>query len=161
MKKTMSLFAIIFLFLGCSNAEALLFTSIPETGWTQQDWVRFSYTNRLPAKKVKASWKLRHDNDYPYANIYLIAQYTTPTGISKTDTLTYLMAQPDGSWLGTGWYIKEIDLPYVASLDLDEPGQYHFQLRPVVRANDNLLPDKRLLGIHQVGLELISINDGI
>lgn len=160
MKKTISIFASTLLLLACSKTEVLRFTSIPETGWAQEEWVQFTYTHRLPAKKVRAHWKLRHDNDYPYANIHLMAQYTTPKGIIKTDTLTYLMAQPDGTWLGTGWYIKEIDLPYLASLPLDQPGNYHFKLRPLVRAQDALLPDKTLLGIHQVGLELTPINNG-
>jgi hypothetical protein len=68
------------------------------------------------------------------------------------------MAAPDGSWLGEGWYIKEIDLLYKEKLSLDEPGEYLFELRPAVRANDALVPDKKLLGIHQIGLELNLIN---
>jgi gliding motility-associated lipoprotein GldH len=144
--------------LGCSQSEALLFSSIPETGWMQHEWVDFTYIHRLPSKDVTVSWKIRHDNDYPYANIHLIARCTSPKGMTTIDTLTYLMAAPDGSWLGEGWYIKEIDLLYKEKLSLDEPGEYLFELRPAVRANDALVPDKKLLGIHQIGLELNLIN---
>ena len=158
MKKNSLLFCL--LFLGCSQSEALFFSSIPETGWTQHEWVAFTYSNRLPSKDFVASWKIRHDNDYPYANIHLIARCTNPKGTTTVDTLTYLMAAPDGSWLGEGWYIKELDLPYKEKLSLDEPGKYLFELRPVVRANDALVPDKKLLGIHQIGLELKRINYG-
>lgn len=156
MKKKSLLFCL--LFLGCSQSEALLFSSIPETGWMQHEWVDFTYIHRLPSKDVTVSWKIRHDNDYPYANIHLIARCTSPKGMTTIDTLTYLMAAPDGSWLGEGWYIKEIDLLYKEKLSLDEPGEYLFELRPAVRANDALVPDKKLLGIHQIGLELNLIN---
>ena len=156
MKKKSLLFCL--LFLGCSQSEALLFSSIPETGWMQHEWVDFTYIHRLPSKDVTVSWKIRHDNDYPYANIHLIARCTSPKGMTTIDTLTYLMAAPDGSWLGEGWYIKENDLLYKEMLSLDEPGEYLFELRPAVRANDALVPDKKLLGIHQIGLELNLIN---
>ncbi|MEK9530996.1 MAG: gliding motility lipoprotein GldH [Flavobacteriaceae bacterium] len=152
MKKKSLLFCL--LFLGCSQSEVLLFSSIPEEGWIQHEWVDFRYSNRLPSKDVAVSWKIRHDNDYPYANIHLIARCTNPKGMTTIDTLTYLMATPSGSWLGKGWYIKEIDLLYKEKLSLDEPGEYLFELRPAVRANDAIVPDKKLLGIHQIGLEL-------
>lgn len=157
MIKPVFIIASLSLFFGCSKSNILLFEDLPATGWEQQNWISFQYTHRLPAKPFQLNWVLRHDNEYPYANIHLIVEQTNPKGVSETDTLSYLLAEPDGRWIGTGLYLKELTLPYVSDFLMDEPGKYTFQIRPSVRANDQVLADKTLVGIHQVGLELIPI----
>jgi gliding motility-associated lipoprotein GldH len=152
--KNICLIASVMLFFGCSKSSVILFEELPKEGWIQQNWVSFSHTHRLPKKEVALNWVLRHDDDYPFANIHLIAEWKTPKGIIASDTLTYLLAHPDGTWLGSGLYIKEHSLPFLDRFLLDEPGNYSFRIRPAVRANDNLVGEKALIGIHQIGLEL-------
>lgn len=140
------------LLLGCGKQAEVLFEDLPKSGWEQQDWVSFAYTHRLPQKKVALNWVLRHDDDYPFANIHLIAAWQSPKGEMKTDTLTYLLAAPDGRWLGKGFYIVEHQLPFMDQYLLQEPGTYTFKVRPVVRATDKLVAEKTLPGIHQIGI---------
>ncbi|CAI8157924.1 MAG: Gliding motility lipoprotein GldH [Bacteroidota bacterium] len=154
MIKTVFLIASILSLVGCSSQEELLFDEIPEGGWNQEQWVEFSYTNRLPEKEVSLNWILRHDDDYPFSNIHLIAVWRNPKGIEKTDTISYVLAQPGGRWLGKGLYIKEHHLPFVERFLLDEPGVYQFRIRPAVRAAEKLVADKTLHGIHQIGIAL-------
>lgn len=154
MIKTVFLIASILSLVGCSSQGELLFDEIPEGGWNQEQWVEFSYTNRLPEKEVSLNWILRHDDDYPFSNIHLIAVWRNPKGIEKTDTISYVLAQPDGRWLGKGLYIKEHHLPFVERFLLDEPGVYQFRIRPAVRAAEKLVADKTLHGIHQIGIAL-------
>ncbi len=148
------LFASMLLLFGCSKQGEVLFENIPESGWEQQDWVSFTYTHRLPQKEVALNWVLRHDNDYPFANIHLIASWQRPKGEVKSDTLTYLLAEPNGRWLGKGFYIVEHQLPFVERYLFHEPGTYTFKVRPAVRATDKLVAEKTLPGIHQIGIAI-------
>ncbi|NCG04848.1 MAG: hypothetical protein GWO82_05915, partial [Bacteroidetes bacterium] len=107
MIKSIFLIASMVLLVGCSDRGALLFEALPEDGWNQEQWVEFDYTHRLPEKEVSLSWILRHDDDYPFSNIHFIAAWRNPKGVEKIDTISYVLAQPDGRWLGKGLYIKE------------------------------------------------------
>jgi gliding motility-associated lipoprotein GldH len=115
---------------------------------------------RLANNEASLYWILRHDNDYPYANIFFIAELTTPKGVTQYDTLNYRLANADGSWLGAGMYLHELRLAYVERFLFEEPGNYLFRLRPAVRPNDSIVADSMLVGLHQIGLEIrTSSND--
>lgn len=154
MIKTFFLVASIFIVTGCTSRKELLFEELPEEGWQQDQWVEFSYTNRLPKKYASIDWILRHEDNYPFSNIHFIIAWRNPKGVEKTDTISYVLAQPNGRWLGKGLYIKEHSLPYVEQFLLDEPGVYQFRIRPAVRATEKLIADKTLTGIHQVGISI-------
>jgi len=152
--KKVFLIASMFLLVGCSDKGALLFEELPEEGWNQEQWVAFDYTHRLPEKEVSLSWVLRHDDDYPFSNIHFITAWRNPKGVEKIDTISYVLAQPDGRWLGKGLYIKEHLLPFEERFLLDEPGAYQFRIRPAVRTTEKLVAEKTLQGIHQIGIAL-------
>ena len=46
--------------------------------------------------------ELRNNNDYLYANIFFFVDVEHPSGLHRTDTLQYILAAPDGKWLGSG-----------------------------------------------------------
>lgn len=154
MIKTVSLVVLAMLLTGCNNSSVVMFEELPKEGWHQDEWKSFTYTHRLPKKEAALSLLLRHDDHYPYANIYLITEQINPKGVTQVDTLNYVLAQANGKWLGNGFFIKEHQLPFVGRLMLDEPGKYRFRVRPAVRSNDLLTPEKTLTGIHQIGLEI-------
>ena len=149
----------ILLLAACSKENVLLFKEFPNEGWAQKEWAEFNYTHRLPQKAFTIPLILRHDDSYPYANIHVIAEWENPKGIKGTDTLSYILAYPDGRWKGKGLYIKEHTLPYLNDFMLDEPGNYRFRIRPAVRDNEQLVADKILVGIHQIGIELNPISN--
>lgn len=159
MIKTLLFFTPLILLLGCSSSGDLLFQELPKEGWKQNEWVEFNYQNQLPEKEVSVNMILRHDNDYPFANIHLIAAWRNPKGETFSDTLSYLLAQPNGKWLGKGLYIKEHKLPFLERFLLDDPGRYTFRVRPAVRATEKLVADSILPGIHQFGIELNPISN--
>jgi len=152
--KIVFLIASIFLLVSCSSPSDLLFETLPKKGWAQDQWVTFSHTHRLPEKEVSLDWILRHDDDYPFSNIHLIVNWHSPKGIEGTDTLSYMLAQPNGKWLGKGLYIKEHLLPFSERFLFNAPGIYQFRIRPAVRATDMLVADSILPGIHQIGLAI-------
>ena len=46
---------------------------------------------------------LRNDNNYPFSNIFIIAEWEADAVLQSTDTLEYQMSSPEGKWLGTGF----------------------------------------------------------
>ncbi|MDG1930618.1 MAG: gliding motility lipoprotein GldH [Flavobacteriaceae bacterium] len=159
MKKPFLLFVLSVLLSSCETSSELLFNELPNDGWKQSQWETFTYRNRLINNEVSLNWILRHDNDYSYANIFFIAELTTPKGIMYHDTLNYRLANADGSWLGTGMYVHELSLPYVERFLFEEPGNYLFRLRPAVRPNNRIVADSLLVGLHQIGLEIRTLSD--
>ena len=98
MIKSIFLIASTLLVVGCTSQIELLFEELPKEGWMQDQWVEFDYTNRLPKKQGSLYWVLRHDDDYPFSNIHLIATWRKPKGVGKTGTFSYLLAKPNGKW---------------------------------------------------------------
>ena len=154
MKKCFLLFVLGVLTGSCDTSSELIFNELPNEGWPQDQWKTFSYKNRLADSEASLYWILRHDNDYPYANIFFIAELTTPKGLTQYDTLNYRLANADGSWLGAGMYLHELRLAYMERFLFEEPGNYLFRLRPAVRPNDSVVADSMLVGLHQIGLEI-------
>ena len=154
MKKSIILLVLGMLMDSCDTSSVLIFNELPNEGWPQDQWETFSYRNYLANNEASLYWILRHDNDYPYANIFFFAELTTPKGITQYDTLNYRLANADGSWLGAGMYLHELRLSYVERFLFEEPGNYLFRLRPAVRPNDSIVADSMLVGLHQIGLEI-------
>ena len=154
MKKSFILLVFCALISSCDNSSELIFKEISSIGWAKNQWETFSYKNRLLKKEASLYWILRHDNEYPYANIFFIAELTTPKGKKHYDTLNYKLANADGSWAGAGMYLHELRLPYMERFLFEETGNYLFRLRPSVRPNDSIVADSLLVGIHQIGLEI-------
>jgi hypothetical protein len=74
---------------GCDSSSKLIFNELPNEGWPQDHWEAFTHKNYLLNDEVSLSWILRHDNEYPDANIFYIAELTTPKG-ETPQTQSYL-----------------------------------------------------------------------
>ncbi|WP_035334995.1 gliding motility lipoprotein GldH [Dokdonia sp. PRO95] len=98
---------------------------------------------------------VRNNNQYPYSNLFLITEMQFPKGRTYTDTLEYEMANPDGTWMGTGFGdIKESKLLYREGVRFRESGTYTFTIKHAVRKNGNIAGDAYLEGITEVGLRI-------
>ena len=98
---------------------------------------------------------VRNNNQYPYSNLFLITEMQFPQGRTYTDTLEYEMANPDGTWMGTGFGdIKESKLLYREGVRFRESGTYTFTIEHAVRKNGNIAGDAYLEGITEVGLRI-------
>ena len=45
---------------------------------------------------------LRNNNNYRYSNIFFFVDTENPSGEHRLDTLQYLLAEPNGKWIGSG-----------------------------------------------------------
>ena len=143
---------VLILTLGCSsNKEQLYFKSLSD-GWDQSEPVSFAFKNTNESEVVDLFLYIRNNEEYPFANIHLIAELEDPIGTITTDTLSYRLAKPDGRWLGKGLLSKESKLWYKEAISLPYVGNYTVRVRSAMRYNENVNPIEVLPGIKAVGI---------
>lgn len=98
---------------------------------------------------------VRNDNTFPYSNLFLIAELNTPDNRIIRDTLEYIMAEPDGKWLGKGFgSVLENKLWYKENIIFSDSGVYTIQLSHAMRHNGQVEGIDNLKGITDVGIEI-------
>ncbi|PZX18579.1 gliding motility-associated lipoprotein GldH [Breznakibacter xylanolyticus] len=97
--------------------------------------------------------KLNHTNDYPFSNLWLFIETTSPSGLTVNDTIECLMADKEGKWMGRQWGKHYyIHFPWRPAFKFAENGNYHISIQQGMRA-------EWLNGITEVGLRLEKNND--
>ncbi|MCC4212130.1 gliding motility lipoprotein GldH [Leeuwenhoekiella parthenopeia] len=153
-------FALLVLFCSCDdNAVFHEFKELPGS-WQRDSAVVFKFNAPDSLKPYNAFITLRNDNTYPFSNIFLVTRMQFPNGKTVTDTLEYMMAQPDGTWLGDGFGdLKESKLWYKENIRFNEAGTYQFKIMQAMRRNGDLNAVPELSGIRDVGLRIERINE--
>lgn len=152
MKIKKSLFFLLFIIcLGsCSAPYHLEFTEFSQ-GWKNTEPAEFNFKGDLTSKNM--SLILRHNNDYDYANIFLITELSSTHSLTQTDTLEFLLSNPTGQWLGDKKLtLIECKLPYKQSVILVKDSLYSLKVRTSMRLNDHVKPIANLEGIIGLGL---------
>lgn len=89
---------------------------------------------------------IQHNNMYPYQNIYFFTQVEYPDGNVQADTLQYMLAKPNGEWLGKGMGAsKEMYLQY--PLNLSQKGDYKVSIWQAMR-------EDKLVGIEKLAFSI-------
>lgn len=123
--------------------------------WMKNEVMTFQIPELDSLKKYDLFLHLRNTNDYPFNNIFLIASMEFPHGLTITDTLEYRMANPDGTWLGTGiGTVKESKLVYKENVSFLEEGIYKLSISHAVRNNGEVQGVSQLEGITEVGYSI-------
>ncbi|MCH1583457.1 MAG: gliding motility lipoprotein GldH [Flavobacteriales bacterium] len=126
-------------FFCCAGMAAVLLSScgpgpvsadaapLDAEGWMAADTVRLTFEVENPEHRHDLQLGLRHNDQYPFSNLYLFVQLTYPNGKTLTDTLACPLAGPDGRWYGKGsdWidhrigYKKGVGFPLAGIYTLD------------------------------------------
>lgn len=75
---------------------------VPEEGWTRNWRPSFAFEVNDTITPHDVYLDIRHTGDYPYSNFYCFLSLTGPDGVSGTDTVECLLADPTGRWYGKG-----------------------------------------------------------
>ena len=127
--------------------------------WNKDSIVEFTFSEIDTVQEHHIFINLRNDEDYPYNNLFLIAELNFPSGDIVTDTLEYEMAQPDGKWLGKGYgSIKENKLWFRENIVFPSSGVYTLRLAHAMRKNGNVEGVANLKGVTDVGYEIKKSN---
>jgi len=154
MKNKFWFYGILTLWLvSCQNKVIFKQTiDLSSDGWHKDNIVSLKMTPSDTIKNYNISFLIRNDNNYPYANIFLIAGMETNTKKS-VDTLEYAMADQEGHWLGSGiWDLKESKLIYKKNYRFHTTNPVTISVQQAVRKSGNILGDETLPGIKTVGI---------
>jgi gliding motility-associated lipoprotein GldH len=128
------------------------------TQWDKNQEIQFAYPSQDTINPYNLFINLRNDNSYKFSNLFLIVEMNYPHGKTVTDTLEYKMAEPDGTFLGSGftdikenklWY-KGYDKPFIFS----EKGDYIINIKHAMRENGQTKGIENLTGILDIGFRV-------
>ncbi len=140
------------LLLGCQTNETHSeFVTLPNQ-WPLDQTLEFIIPEIDSLSSYNLFFTVRNSNEFKYSNLFLIAAIHFPNGKVIKDTLEYQMANPDGTWLGTGNRIKENKLWYKENIRFFEEGNYEVKLRHAMRNNASIMGVNELEGITDVGI---------
>ena len=141
------------------------------TLWICLSCLQCSYDDSLQMKSINNEWHyashqefdiqtedtlpkdiylmIRNNESYPYSNLRLIVHMGkknhSPIVI---DTLNYMLARPDGSWLGRGFgAVKESEFLYKKQFSFPDTGVYQMKITQAMRKDT-------LKGIEDIGYKI-------
>lgn len=143
------------LMISCNSNTVVSSSKSVENSWNKNDVIEFSIPQLDSLQLYNVFIDIRNSNEYKYNNLFLIARIEFPHGKSIVDTLEYKMAQPDGSWLGTGiGSVKENKLWYKEQVRFSEEGIYTLKIEHAARNNGAVEGVSNLIGITDVGYSI-------
>ena len=147
------------LIYSCQSNVILSETKTLKNGWTKNNPIEFTFTQPDSLQTYQIYLLIKNTNAYKYNNLFLIVSMEFPHGKTITDTLEYRMANPDGTWLGTGLGdAKENKLWYKENIRFPEKGNYKLIIQQAVRNNGEVNGVTNLEGIIDVGYSIEKSN---
>jgi len=158
MYKIVATFFVMVLFISCDSNTVFSESRSLSGVWNKNETISFSLPQLDTLKRYNVFVNLRNTNDYHFNNIFLIVSIDFPHGKTITDTLEYKMANPDGTWLGSGiGNIKENKLWFKEKVSFLEKGNYKLRINHAVRNNGNVEGVTNLEGITDIGYSIEEI----
>lgn len=144
------------LLLGCGKGPVYSeFQALDDSSWKRDDIKEFKISDLEVDQDYQIYINVRNDNTYPYSNLFLITELEYPDGATYIDTLEYVMANADGTWLGKGYgSIKENRLWYKENINFPVTGVYTLSIEHAMRKNGTVDGIVELSGITDVGVEI-------
>jgi len=148
-------FLIIFLaitFNSCETDKYLQFHDF-DSGWGNSQLIEFNFQAEKQNDIKNIDFILRHNNNYPFANIFLISELITSNKKIQIDTLEFKLADSSGKWLGTTKIsLVEHKLPYKTNFVLNEGETFKLNVRTSMRLNNEINEIENLDGVLNLGL---------
>lgn len=146
-------YSLLFLMLlGCTTNEVYSEYKSLADYWPIEKTLEFTLPALDSVNNYNLFFNVRNTNEFKYSNLFLITAIEFPNGKTIIDTLEYQMANPDGTWLGTGNRVKENKLWYKENIRFFEEGNYIVSLRHAMRNNASIMGVSKLEGLTDVGI---------
>jgi gliding motility-associated lipoprotein GldH len=148
MHRVLGILMLIFL-VGCGSSNEDVIMNPINNKWGKKAEQKFKIEISDPQNPKNIIFVVRNNNEYPYSNIRFIVNFKNPKSkIAQVDTLNYILAKPNGEWLGTGFgETKETLFQYRTNYKFPEKGTYEVGVMQAMR-NDNLP------GIEDIGIKV-------
>lgn len=150
--KIWSVFFVLLFLMSCENASQKVEMKNLKGTWNKKAEQKFDFKINDAQNSKNIIFVVRNNNDYPYSNIRFIVNFTeAKTKNKKTDTLNYVLAQPNGEWIGKGFGdTKETLFQYKLNYKFPANGDYSIGVIQAMRAD-------YLIGIEDLGLKIETV----
>lgn len=150
-KKIWWLFPLWILAISCSQSGESYMASV-DNRWRKDEVKTLEFEINDAQNPKNLIFVIRNNNEYPYSNLFLISTLKVENKVLKTDTLQYILAKPNGEWLGTGMgNVKEIWVQYKERFKFPNNGKYQVEIKQGMRKDT-------LKGIEDIGLQIENVN---
>ncbi len=149
MHKIFGFLFVITLLVSCGEKSEFVQLNDLNGNWNKNNEQKFDFTISEEQNPRNIIFVVRNNNDYPYSNIRLIVNFLNKkTAKKQTDTLNYILAEPNGTWLGKGFgETKEILFQYKLNYKFPNSGAYSIGITQAMRKDT-------LQGIEDIGVKI-------
>ena len=120
--------------MGCGQGPvALDAVELDPEAWFASDTVKMNFTVDHPEHRHDLQFGLRHDERYPFSNLYLFVRLNYPNGKTLTDTLECPLASPSGEWYGDGSRWIDHRIGYKRGVAFPLAGEYSLEVVHAMR----------------------------
>ena len=149
MNKKIWILPVLWLFaVSCSNTEDIHMSPVDGV-WHKDNAKKIEFEIKDAQTPKNITFVVRNNNDYPYNNLFLISSLKGSKKENiKTDTLNYIIAKPNGEWLGSGiGNVKEVFFQYKLHYKFPSNGKYQVEIKHGMRKDT-------LQGIEDIGIKI-------
>ncbi|QIG89927.1 gliding motility lipoprotein GldH [Chryseobacterium sp. POL2] len=153
MRKFLGIMTLVLIVFSCSNPdEVIAMQSLDKATWAKNKMYELSFDVQNHQTPKNIIFVIRNNDSYPYSNLRLIGTIFDDTNkVLSKDTLNYVLAKPNGQWLGSGFGdTKEIMFQYKTDFKFPKDGKYSIGVIQAMR-ND------QLAGIEDVGVKIVNV----
>lgn len=145
-------FAVFGLLTGCTSDSGDIRMNSINGSWDKKQIQNFDLSITDSQNPKNIIFVVRNNSEYPYSNIRFIVSLTDlKSRKSAVDTLNYILAKPNGEWIGTGFGdTKEILFQYKLNHKFPANGKYRIGIIQAMRKD-------KLPGIEDIGVKLENI----
>lgn len=149
MDKVFALLLALLFFTGCNISNEDVHMRSLNGNWDKKAIQKFEFEVKDSQNPKNIIFVVRNNNEYPYSNLRVFSKlYGQEEKKSKTDTLNYILAKPNGEWLGNGFGdTKETLFQYRLNHRFLKNGKYIIEIQHAMRRD--LLP-----GIEDIGVKI-------
>lgn len=140
---------VLFSLFSCEN-EIMVNQShgIEDEIWLADDSLVFPFRVEDTLNAYDMSVQVRHTTDYPYRNLFLFVETHIPGRNATRDTIEFILAEPDGKWIGSGFgRLKYDDILVRRALVFPDTGDYRFVFWQAMREDS-------LKGVRDLGIKI-------
>jgi gliding motility-associated lipoprotein GldH len=139
---------LLFILTACSGKEVFSeYHSLPEATWSQQEKANFEVHITDSLQHYDVLIGIRNNSRYPFRNIWLFVDFSTPDGKQRRDTINAELADVYGKWYGNGISLFTYSFPYEKNRQYPIKGTYTYSILQGMREDP-------LIGISDVGLTI-------
>lgn len=149
MHKIVGAFFVMLLFAGCSSSSEEVMLNSINGSWDKKKEQQFDFKTNDAQNPKNIILVVRNNDDYPYSNLRLIINFSNAKLQKKEiDTLNYILAEPNGAWIGKGFGdTKETLFQYKLNYKFPENGNYSIGIIQAMRKD-------QLPGIEDIGVKI-------